>query len=50
MVSPVISKFDAELVKKSLSCCARDNIKFKLFKHCRESNSKANSSDSLCLS
>ena len=50
MVFPVISKFNAELVKKSLSCCARDNVKYKLFKHPRASNSKANSSDSLCLS
>ena len=50
MVLPVINKFNAELVKKRLSCCARDNVKYKLFKHSRASYSKANSSDSLCLS
>ena len=27
MVFPVISKFNAQLVKKSLSCCARDHVK-----------------------
>ena len=47
---PVIKQFNAELVKKSLSCYARDNVKNKLFKHSRASYSKANSSDSLCLS
>ena len=30
MVFLVFSKFNAELVKKSLSCCARDNVKYKL--------------------
>ena len=31
MVFPVISKLNAELVKKEgLSCCARDNVKYKL--------------------
>ena len=45
MVFPVISKFNAELVKKSLSCCARDNVKYKLFKHSRATNSQAKSSE-----
>ena len=50
MVFPVISKFNAELVKKKLICCARDNAKYKLLKHSRASNFKVNSSDSLCVS
>ena len=50
MVFPVIRKFNAELLKKGLSCCDRDKVKYKLLKHSWAGNSKANSSDSLCLS
>ena len=42
MIFPVTSQFNAELVKKSLSLYARDNVKYELFKHSRASNSKAN--------
>ena len=48
MIFPVISKFNAELVK-CLSGCGRDNIKYELFKHSMAKNSKVNSSDSLCI-
>ena len=50
MVFAVISKFNAELVKKKFKLLFKGNVKYKLFKHSRASNSKANSSDSLCLS
>ena len=46
MVFPVINKVNAELVKKSLSCCERDNVKYNLFKHSSASNFETNSSDS----
>ena len=46
MVFPVISKFNAELVKK-IKLLRKGQ--YKLFKHSRASNSKANSSDSLSL-
>ena len=29
MVFPIISKINAESVKKNLNCCSRDNVKYK---------------------
>ena len=50
MIFPVFSKFNAELVK-SVKVAVQGLISYmSFFKHSRASNSKVNSSESLCLS
>ena len=48
MIFPVIIKINAELVKK-VKVAMQDTMSDEVFKHSMASNSKGNSSDSLCM-